>query len=273
MTGIYCIENAVNHKKYVGQSKNIKERWNCHRKTLERGTHPNAHLQRAWDKYGKENFSFYVLELCDVESLTEREMYYIKQLNAFEKGYNLTLGGDGTRGFSHSDEYKQKMHDLYVGRTFSDETRRKMSEAKKGVAPIMTEARKKGVKITAEKLKGRIFTEEHRANLSKALKGREPWNKGKKLPSEYSPMFGKHLPEEAKRKISEANRGRKRTEEQRLAHAKKVVCVNTGEIFPSVADAAKSCGASVQALSSMLHGKCATCKKMRWRFVEGSGVS
>lgn len=27
ISGIYCIENTVNHKKYIGQSVNIRVRW------------------------------------------------------------------------------------------------------------------------------------------------------------------------------------------------------------------------------------------------------
>ena len=31
MIGIYKITNLINNKSYVGQSKNIKKRWNQHR--------------------------------------------------------------------------------------------------------------------------------------------------------------------------------------------------------------------------------------------------
>ena len=98
LCGIYCIENLINHRKYIGLSKDIKRRWAEHRSELRRGAHINIYLQKAWNKYGEESFKFYILELCTEDILCERECYYIKTLNSLshEQGYNLTTGGDGT---------------------------------------------------------------------------------------------------------------------------------------------------------------------------------
>ena len=78
LCGIYCIENLINNKKYIGLSRDIKRRWLEHRSELCRGVHINAYLQKAWEKYGEESFSFYIIELCSEEYLDERECYYIK---------------------------------------------------------------------------------------------------------------------------------------------------------------------------------------------------
>lgn len=43
--GIYCIENKVNHKKYIGQSIEIHQRWKRHVYDLNKGVHNNKHLQ------------------------------------------------------------------------------------------------------------------------------------------------------------------------------------------------------------------------------------
>lgn len=61
VSGIYCIENLSNSKKYIGQSVNISDRWKKHISELNRGSHHNDYLQKAWNKYGKNEFKFYVL--------------------------------------------------------------------------------------------------------------------------------------------------------------------------------------------------------------------
>lgn len=94
-SGIYCIENIENGKKYIGQSIDIPQRWNHHRSDLEKHKHPNVHLQRAWDKYGCDNFLFNIVEYCDTSDLNDRERYWIKYYNSLENGYNQTSGGDG----------------------------------------------------------------------------------------------------------------------------------------------------------------------------------
>lgn len=95
--GIYCIENKINHKKYIGKSVDIKKRWNDHIRELNRDNHCNKYLQSSWNKYGQENFSFYVVEEIVKDTLSEREIYWIEALNTMDDkyGYNLSKGGDG----------------------------------------------------------------------------------------------------------------------------------------------------------------------------------
>lgn len=53
---------------------------------------------RAISKYGADNFKFRVIEECDDDRVNERETYWIDKLDATGKnGYNITLGGDGTK--------------------------------------------------------------------------------------------------------------------------------------------------------------------------------
>lgn len=87
-SGIYCIINVKNNKRYVGSSINIRRRLWCHRACLRHNNHENPYLQNAWNKYKEEGFDFYIIEACDSDKLLEREQYYI---NTLKPEYNINL--------------------------------------------------------------------------------------------------------------------------------------------------------------------------------------
>ena len=112
MIGVYKITNNVNGKVYIGQAEDIELRWKQHVKASKRGE--NSVLYRAMRKYGVENFSFEVVEECSVEELKEKEIYYIGEFNSYihaenSQGYNMTLGGDGVKGWNPTEEQREKM--------------------------------------------------------------------------------------------------------------------------------------------------------------------
>lgn len=80
-SGIYCILNLVNQKKYIGSSKNLQERLINHKCQLLKNKHGNKILQNSWNKYYKDNFVYIILEYCEKEKLIEREQFYIDNLN------------------------------------------------------------------------------------------------------------------------------------------------------------------------------------------------
>lgn len=128
--GIYCIENMINGNKYFGQSINLKDRLYGHRTKLKHNKHNNRHLQFAVNKYGFNNFKFYVVEECDIASLDERERYYIAlyKTDNCEFGYNIEPGGShGLK--TMSDETKLKISESLKGRKFSEEHKSKISKA------------------------------------------------------------------------------------------------------------------------------------------------
>lgn len=98
LCGVYCIENIQNKRKYIGISRNIQRRWIEHKSNLNNHKHNNFYLQKSWEKYGSENFNFYIIELCSEQELSEKERYYIKLYKTLshEHGYNLTPGGENT---------------------------------------------------------------------------------------------------------------------------------------------------------------------------------
>lgn len=142
--GIYCIENLINNKKYIGQSVDLKDRLYGHKTKLKHNKYKNRHLQFSVNKYGLENFSFYIIEECSIECLDERERYYISLYKSDneEFGYNVEPGG--ARGLkTMSEQTKNKISQSLKGRVFTQEHRDKLGEA----------SRKRGIsKETREKM-------------------------------------------------------------------------------------------------------------------------
>ena len=113
---IYKIENIINHKVYIGQTsqeRGFKDRYCRKGQGIERvynsylyeqkhNRYYNVYLFRAIEKYGFD--AFVVDEIFDVAlteyELNEKEIFYIEKFDSFRNGYNSTLGGDGTSGYT-----------------------------------------------------------------------------------------------------------------------------------------------------------------------------
>lgn len=101
MTGIYKIENKINHKCYIGQSIDIARRWKEHKYNAfhENTSEYDSPLHRAMRKYGLENFELSVIENCKQAELDEKEIQWIKTYQSLtsEQGYNLSPGGNSSK--------------------------------------------------------------------------------------------------------------------------------------------------------------------------------
>lgn len=86
--GIYKIENLINGKIYIGQSTHIETRWQEHCRASAQSL-----IAKAIRKYGKENFSFQIVEeTSNITELDALEVKYIRQYNSLiPNGYNITL--------------------------------------------------------------------------------------------------------------------------------------------------------------------------------------
>ena len=93
-------------------------------------------------KYGLENFTFEVLEECELGLLNDREEYYIELYNSYFHGYNSTFGGDGTSGFPIVISHEQllEIYDLLAN---SDLTQRQIA-LKYGIGEDMVSHFNKG---------------------------------------------------------------------------------------------------------------------------------
>lgn len=111
MTGIYKVTNKINNKCYIGQSVDIKSRFQQHESQAynKKRNSYNFTLYRAIRKYGIKNFSFEIIEECPKEILNEREQYWINYYDSYNNGYNMTIGGDTS---TNHKEKKVKQYDI-----------------------------------------------------------------------------------------------------------------------------------------------------------------
>ncbi len=176
-SGVYCIHNKIDGKRYIGSAKNFKKRWDKHVSGLNKGEHPksgkrhsNLHLIRAWKLYGAESFEFLILECCLPRDCIEREQYWIDfhQATDLRYGYNINPTAGNCLGRRHSDETRIRLSIVNKGKKLSDEHK--------------------------AKLRGKKHTDEARAKISAAGKGRK-------------------VSEETKAKVAAVWVGRKHSEE------------------------------------------------------------
>lgn len=94
----------------------------------------NVAAHRWIRKYGPERISAVVIEVVDDPiRLVEREVFWIDGLGTFRdtRGLNLTAGGEGARGYRHTEATKAG----FRARVVSDATRKKMSASRLGISP------------------------------------------------------------------------------------------------------------------------------------------
>jgi group I intron endonuclease len=185
--GIYIIRNKMTGKVYVGSAFNFSKRWSEHKAKLKRGVHHALRLQHSWNKWGETAFEFIVVERCNMAELLFREQVWLERLRPFDRtiGYNIALVAGSRAGLRATVETRAKMSAakkgvpqrpeviakqsatrkaqcstpefraaasaLHRGKTVSDVTRQRQSEAQKRRAP---------------------FSAEHRSRLSQAGMGR-----------------------------------------------------------------------------------------------------
>jgi group I intron endonuclease len=92
MKGIYKIVNKLNDKFYLGSTSNFHKRKLRHFNELRKNKHHSIYLQRAFNKYGEENFEFIEIEIC--ENIKEREQEILNSLD-YKLCYNVSKSASG----------------------------------------------------------------------------------------------------------------------------------------------------------------------------------
>ena len=241
---IYCYIYKPNGEKYIGQTTNIEKRKREHLKENRTNLRFHNLLQKHY-----QDFDFIILEEnIDIQSLNDREKYWIKYYNTFKGfGFNLTEGGDGD--FSACQKYWKNNPD-------------KMQEHIKKVQPLAAEAAKEWRKNNPEKEKERIENLHKKAN---------EWRNNN--------------PELAKKQVENLiNLGKKWKEEHKeecIANAKrmaennkkKVLCITTNIIYNSIKEASEQTGVCASNIGRCCNGKCKSAgktkdnEKLVWRFI------
>lgn len=111
--GVYKIVNTRTNECYVGQSQRIKKRVGEHFRLLALQKHPNDHLQKAYDKYGKETFVWDIEIICeDLSDIDTIEEAFISGKASFPEPcvYNIAAFAKAPmRGKKHTEETKAKI--------------------------------------------------------------------------------------------------------------------------------------------------------------------
>lgn len=221
ISGIYKIINKINGKYYVGSSNNIHKRWLSHIESLRKGIHHCHYLQRSWNKYGEDKFDFIIIE----KDIIEKDLLITEQkyIDIAKQEKHLCFNESFIAGrVEMTIEVRKKISEANKGNVYrkghktSEETKRKMSQAQKGIS-CPTRGNNLGKKLseeTKQKIrnarKKQVFTEETKQKLREHMV--RIWKEGKRKP----------LSEEAKKKMSISAKNRWSNLEEKTKQSERI---------------------------------------------------
>lgn len=216
------IHTSPNNKAYIGITSNKPTtRWGN-----GNGYKKQPYFWNAIQKYGWDNFKHIIW----ADNLSKEEACHIEQLlialfhtQDINYGYNITAGGTAIMfGRKHSDETKRKMSEKrkgagngFYGRRHSEETKQRISEANKG-----KNSKSFGRKHTAEELR----------KMSEGQKG------------EKHPNYGKQRSAETIEKLKNTK------------CCKQVICIGTRVTYMSTREAERQTGINQSHISQCCRG-------------------
>ena len=220
-----------NEKVYIGITCNKPEyRWNN-----GKGYQNQSVMLRAIKKYGWENIKHEILYYnLNEEEAKQKEVELIKKYKSNQKeyGYNISTGGGGSAGYKMTQEQKQKVSERFKGIPRTEEVKKKISETEKG----------------------KIVSQSTREKISKA-------NLGKKISEKQKNQLSKRM-------IGNTyNCGIQRNKKYAGSVSKKIMCVETGEVFCSIHEASNKLNINRGNLSSSINGRRKTAGGYSWEVI------
>lgn len=218
--GVYFIINIIDNKFYVGHSSNILKRFSAHKSYLRRNIHHCAFLQRAWNKYGEDNFDFKVFKTCNTieESILLEQKFIDHCKILYNTSKKATSGGDLISNHPNRTKIISKIKvnmKLYMDNLSQEEKAIKFGQPGK-----------------SNPMFGKNHTDKTKNIISLKNLGSSPINKGKTLEEivgikrameikqilsdkakfkigDKNPFFNKHHSDKTKQLLSEKMKGRK----------------------------------------------------------------
>ncbi len=251
---IYKLTNKINGKPYVGQTTRTPEE-----RFIEHKYCQTSNIGRAIRKYGAENFTIEVLEECETaEQLNEREIFWIAYFNCmWPNGYNHATGGQGN--WERTPESIEKMS--RKGQKATDETRRKLSVAGKGRHPTDEQRQKlsqaqpnRRAVICVET--GEEFETMAAAALCKNV-SHSNITRACKNPGRTAAGFHWRFVDETLQNVT-----------AQKPKPRRVICVETGEEFETMAAAAKRYDSACPGISSACRDPLRVAAGFHWKFAD-----
>lgn len=205
-SGVYKITCLSTNRIYIGSSIMCLKRKSEHFRDLRNNKHHCTRLQRAYNKHGKLNLVFEVIEYCNYDEIIQREQYYLNTL-LFAQEYIDSKGEDRrfvrlgmnikpVAGSSLGHKWSKESRLRITGRKRSEDTKAKISKAFKG---------------ENHPLFGTKLSEERKMNHSLFMKGRYVKDK--------NPFYGKRHSEESKMLLRLARKSNP-------CRSKPIICLN-----------------------------------------------
>jgi hypothetical protein len=273
-TIVYLVTNDLTGKVYIGKTtRSLAIRRGNHLWDARTGSPRFFH--RALRKYGVDSFTWETLTECPTEAQAfEVERYWIRAFKSNDPlhGYNQTNGGEGASGAKVSEKNKQKSrermlgHKIGLGRKMSDYTKQRVSEAKYKKVICIEEG-----KVFASQIDAAEHYDVSNKVISSICLGQGKftarglhfrfYREGEEVTPQVVP------PRPGPRK------GQKwdlvTYQRHRESKSKRVLCVETGEVFVGLQAAADFCGLKDGGrIMKACHGKVEKVRGYHWQYLD-----